>query len=162
MMSAWFIGSMLLGVLSKADNQLRDYPACGFRNEYSYSTIHSFIPEQVQRWDECLWDCTWVPNPFYRASNWTVQLIDEYLKNPENLEEKVVFRDVKYFMMTPKIPKDLTCLDGCYLPTNVNRGGSGRFQTDCGEESEGYFNCYLNNRKRNSQLARPRRKVSGI
>ena len=64
--------------------------------------------------------------------------------------------------MTPKIPKDLTCLDGCHLPTNVNRGGSARFQTDCGEESEGYFNCYLNNRKRNSRLARPRRKVSGF
>ena len=160
MMSAWFIaGSILLVVLSKADNQLRDYPACGWRNEYS--TIHPFIPNQVQRRDECLWDCTWVQNPFYRA-NWTVQLIDEYLKNPENLEEKVVFRDVYYFMMTPKIPKDLTCLDGCHLPTNISQGGSARFRTDCGEESEGYFNCYLNNRKRNSQLARPRRKVSGF
>ena len=157
MKSAWLIGSMLLGVLSKADNQLRDFPACGFRNELS--TVDPFIPEQVQRGDECLWDCTWVENPFYRA-NWTVQLIDEYLKNPENLEEKVVFRDVKYFMMTPKIPKDLTCMDGCLLPRNIDQGGSGRFRTDCGEESEGYFNCYLNNRKKNSRLARPRRKVS--
>ena len=78
----------LLGVVSKAENQLRDFPACGFRNEYS--AVHPFIPQQVQQRDECLWDCTWVPNPFYRA-NWTVQLIDEYLKNPENLEEKVVF-----------------------------------------------------------------------
>ena len=34
-----------------------------------------------------------------------------------------------------------------------------RHPTDCGRESEGYFNCYLNHRKRNSRLARPRRKV---
>ena len=120
MKSEFFVGLMLVAVLSKADNQLRDFPVCGFRNEYSAE--HPFIPPQVQNRDECLWDCLWVPNPFFRA-NWTVQLIDEYLKNPENLEENVVFRDVYYFMMTPKIPKDLTCLDGCYLPKNVSRGG---------------------------------------
>ena len=117
MKSTSFFALMLLGVVSKADNQLRDFPACGFRNEIS--AVQTFIPQQVQQRDECLWDCTWVPNPFYRA-NWTVQLIDEYLKNPENLEEKVVFKDVNYFMMTPKIPKDLTCLDGCYLPKLVS------------------------------------------
>ena len=48
------------------------------------------------------------------------QLIDEYLKNPDPLEEKVVFKDVNYFMMTPKIPKDLTCLDGCRLQEVVS------------------------------------------
>ena len=117
MKNAFFLAVMLLGVVSKADNQLRDYPACGFRNEDS--TIHPFIPEQVQRRDECLWDCTWVPNPLYRA-NWTVQLTDEYLINPDPLEEKVVFKEVNYFMMTPKIPKDLTCLDGCRLQEVVS------------------------------------------
>ena len=117
MKSAFFLALMLLSVVARADNQLRDFPACGFRNEDS--KIHPFIPEQVQRRDECLWDCTWVKNPFYRA-NWTVQLIDEYLKNPDPLEEKVVFKDVNYFMMTPKIPKDLTCLDGCRLQEVVS------------------------------------------
>ena len=117
MKSVLFIALVLLCVASKADNQLRDFPACGFRNEDS--RVHPFIPEQVQRRDECLWDCTWLPNPFYRA-NWTVQLIDEYLKNPENLSEKVVFKDVNYFMMTPKIPRDLTCLNGCRLQEVVS------------------------------------------
>ena len=87
--------------------QLSDFPACGFRNEPG-------SPGQVYKWDECLWDCTWVPNPFYRR-NWTVNLVDEYLRNPETPDEEVVFNDVTYFMTTPKIPKDLTCLSGCRI-----------------------------------------------
>ena len=116
--STFFLALMLSGVLSNGENQLEDFPACGFRNEDS--SIHPFIPEQVQRRDECLWDCKWVPNPFYRV-NWTLQLVDEYLKNQENPDEKIVFKDVKYFMMTPKIPEDLTCLDGCRLQEFVSK-----------------------------------------
>ena len=99
-----------------AATQMEDFPACGFRNECDCG----------QR-DECLWDCSWVPNPFYRTQ-WTVDLVDEDLKDPENPEsgfsgsgsgygpdESVVFENVKYFMTTPKIPKDISCLDGCRL-----------------------------------------------
>ena len=99
-------------------DQLSDFPACGFRNEAS--TVHPFIPGRVQRRDECLWDCDWVDNPFYR-DNWTIHLVDNYLKNPDNPDEKVMFEDVKYFMMTPKIPKNLTCLDGCRLQEVVSQ-----------------------------------------
>ena len=90
--STFFLALMLSGVLSNGENQLEDFPACGFRNEDS--SIHPFIPDQVQRGDECLWDCKWVPNPFYRV-NWTLKLFDEYLKNPKNRDEKIVFKDVQ-------------------------------------------------------------------
>merc|ERR1719391_534279 len=60
--------------------------------------------------------------------------------------------------MTPKIPRDLTCLNGCRLHEVLAQNSSLRSQTDCGEESEGYFNCYLNQRIRNSRLLRPKRK----
>ena len=109
---------MLLWKISNANEQLSDFPACGFRNEAS--TVHPFLPERVQRRDECLWDCDWVDNPFYRT-NWTIHLVDNYLNNPDNPNEKVVFENVKYFMMTPKIPKNLTCLDGCRLPVVVSQ-----------------------------------------
>ena len=109
---------ILLWKISNANDQLSDFPACGFRNEAS--TVHPFLPERVQRRDECLWDCDWVDNPFYRT-NWTIHLVDNYLKNPDNPDEKVMFENVKYFMMTPKIPKNLTCLDGCRLPVVVSQ-----------------------------------------
>ena len=109
---------ILIWKISNANDQLSDFPACGFRNEAS--TVHPFIPNRVQRRDECLWDCDWVDNPFYRT-NWTINLVDNYLKNPENPNENVVFEDVKYFMMTPKIPKNLTCLDGCRLQEVVSQ-----------------------------------------
>ena len=108
---------ILLWKISNANDQLSDFPACGFRNEAS--TVHPFLPERVQRRDEGLWDCDWVDNPFYKT-NWTIQLVDNYLKNPDKPDEKVVFEDVKYFMMTPKIPKNLTCLDGCNLQKVVS------------------------------------------
>ena len=102
----WLLVVHGLLVISET-TQLSDFPACGFRNDPG-------PPGQVYMWDECLWDCTWVPNPFFRKK-WRVNLVDEYLRNPENPDEEVVFNDVTYFMTTPKIPKDLTCLSGCRL-----------------------------------------------
>ena len=156
-----------LGVRASA-TQLSDFPACGFRNDPGF-------PGQTHQWDECLWDCEWVPNPFHREI-WTIDIVDEFLRNPANPEEKVVFNDVKYFMTTLKIPKDLSCLSGCRLQeivsfrrkTNIYMSNlfrlfqlSNKFETDCRDESGGYFNCFLNHRKRNSRLAKPRRKESG-
>ena len=129
--------------------QLSDFPACGFRNDPG-------PPGQVYMWDECLWDCTWVPNPFFRKK-WRVNLVDEYLRNPENPDEEVVFNDVTYFMTTPKIPKDLSCLSGCRLREIVSLMStfekyqlnlsvvqlSNKFETDCEKESKGFFNCFL-------------------
>ena len=107
---------VLIHCLAASATQMEDFPACGFRNECDCGER-----------DECLWDCSWVPNPFYRTQ-WTVDLVDEDLKDPENPEsgfsgsgsghgpdESVVFENVKYFMTTPKIPKDISCLDGCRL-----------------------------------------------
>ena len=100
-----------LGVRASA-TQLSDFPACGFRNDPGF-------PGQTHQWDECLWDCEWVPNPFHRET-WKIDVVDEYLRNPANPEEKVVFSDVKYFMTTLKIPKDLGCLSGCRLQEIVS------------------------------------------
>ena len=99
---------MLIQFSTASTTQLEDFPVCGFRNEHSGG----------QR-DECLWDCEWVPNPFHR-DQWTVNLVDEDLKDPENPNGKVVFEDVKYFMITPKLPKDLSCLSGCRLQEVVS------------------------------------------
>ena len=105
-----FVWLVIHGLAISA-TQLSDFPACGFRNDPG-------APGQVlsaaYTWDECLWDCTWIPNPFHRKK-WTVNLVDEYLRNPEKPDEEVIFNDVTYFMTTPKIPKDLTCLSGCRL-----------------------------------------------
>ena len=98
----------LVHFLAESATQLEDFPACGFRNECN-----------CELRDECLWDCAWVPNPFYR-DQWTVDLVDEDLKDPENPNEDVVFENVTYFMTTPKIPKDLTCLSGCRLQEVVS------------------------------------------
>ena len=160
-----FVWLVIHGLVISA-TQLSDFPACGFRNDPG-------SPGQVYTWDECLWDCTWLPNPFHRKK-WTVNLVDEYLRNPENPDEEVVFNDVTYFMTTPKIPKDLNCLSGCRLQKIVSLTPSfkvwvqcfcffqlsNKFETDCEKESKGFFNCYLNHRKRNSRLAKPRRKVN--
>ena len=97
------IALTLLHCSAESATQLEDFPACGYRNECNCGLR-----------DECLWDCTWVANPFHRA-HWTVNLVDGDLKDPENPDENVVFENVNYFMTTPKIPKDLSCLDGCRL-----------------------------------------------
>merc|ERR1719264_466733 len=57
-------------------------------------------------------------------------------------------------MTTPKIPKDLSCLSGCRLQEVL----SNRFETDCRKDSAGYFNCFLNHRKKNSKLSWARKK----
>ena len=54
------------------------------------------------------------------ARDGKIDVVDEYLRNPANPEEKVVFSDVKYFMTTLKIPKDLSCLSGCRLQEIVS------------------------------------------
>ena len=37
---------------------------------------------------------------------------------------------------------------------------SNRFETDCRKDSAGYFNCFLKHRKKNSELAWARKKVT--
>ena len=110
-----FVCLVLHGLLISA-TQLSDFPACGFRNDPGRPG--QFLGNFYQ-WDECLWECTWLPNPFHRKK-WTVNLVDEYLRNPESPDEEVVFDDVTFFMTTPKIPKDLTCLSGCRLHNIVS------------------------------------------
>ena len=97
------IALTLLHCSAESATQLEDFPACGYRNECNCGLR-----------DECLWDCTWVANPFHRAQ-WNVNLVDADLKDSENPDGNVVFENVKYFMTTPKIPKDLSCLNGCRL-----------------------------------------------
>ena len=77
--------------------ELEDFPGCGRRNDPTY-----------QGEDECLWDCNWVTNPFYRDS-WSISVRDENLDT--------TFSNVTYIMTTPRIPDNLMCLDDCGLPT---------------------------------------------
>ena len=92
-----------------AVEELEDFPGCGLRNAPSLSERGD---------DECLWDCTWVTNPFYRKS-WNIRLVDQHLRDPNQANQKVVFKDVRYIMTTPRIPRDLSCLANCRLPEVV-------------------------------------------
>ena len=126
-----FVWLVIHGLVISA-TQLSDFPACGFRNDPGDPGTNG----QGYTWDECLWDCTWLPNPFHRKK-WTVNLVDEHLRNTSDKpdeevifngvtyfvtfpDEEVIFNDVTYFMTTPKIPKDLSCLSGCRLQNIVS------------------------------------------
>ena len=92
-----------------AVEELEDFPGCGLRN----------APDpRVSGGDECLWDCTWVTNPFFRKS-WNIRLVDQHLRDPNKAKKKAVFNDVRYIMTTPRIPRDLSCLANCRLPEVV-------------------------------------------
>ena len=71
--------TLLVQYLAESATQLEDFPACGYKNECNCGLR-----------DECLWDCAWVANPFHR-DQWTVNLVDQDLKDPENPDGNVVF-----------------------------------------------------------------------
>ena len=108
----WLAGMMtrihlLLSLLPTiASEELADYPGCGWRN-----------PRKVAG-DECLWDCDWVDNPLYNLT-WSIDLVDQNIRDSTTEDKKTIFYGVQYTMTTPKLPKDLRCLDDCKIPTKV-------------------------------------------
>ncbi len=90
-------------------NIWQDYQNCGFRHNDTFNScgggnnsVEGCDPSDggtaTANWSvECLWDCTWKRN--------------DYVGTPFILEEKSV--NITIVFTTPKVPVDLTCLDGC-------------------------------------------------
>ena len=56
--------------------------------------------------EECLWDCQWQPNPFYKdVFKWKTKL---------NVED--VTKDNTHLLLftSPNVPRDLRCLEDCF------------------------------------------------
>ena len=94
------VGLYLFADVVAAVVEMEDFLGCGRRNEPAY-----------QGEDECIWDCKWVTNPFYREK-WNITVQDENLNT--------AFSNVTYIMTTPRLPDNLTCLDDCELQTVSN------------------------------------------
>ena len=91
--------------------ELEDYPGCGLKNNQG--------EDKLQASHECLWDCQWIQNPFF-GKIWDVRVTDQDIRDPDRSNFKTIF-NVKYFMSTPRIPKDIRCLKDCRntLPLKV-------------------------------------------
>jgi hypothetical protein len=124
-----------------ANNVLEDFPGCGIRNNdtFSFAQLGSFYnlsffgSEANANWSvECLWDCTWKLNPYVGQ---TYKFTDP--NNPD--------LQINITLAMPKIPADLSCLDGCtdvLPPTLVDF--ETRLPFDCNNSTLGSFlGCYI-------------------
>ena len=69
------------------------------------STNSAFVSDEVTV-EECLWDCQWQPNPFYKdVFKWKTKL---------NVED--VTKDNTHLLLftSPNVPRDLRCLEDCF------------------------------------------------
>ena len=103
-----FLLLSLLPNIPWASEELADYPGCGWRNPH---------PRKVPG-DECFWDCEWVANPLYNQT-WSIDVVDQNIRDSTTQDKKTIFYAVQYTMTTPKIPRNLSCLDDCKIPTKV-------------------------------------------
>ena len=57
--------------------------------------------------EECLWDCEWQPNPFYK----------QVLKWETKLKEDNSTKDNAHLLLftSPQIPRNLSCLEDCFI-----------------------------------------------
>ena len=112
---------------------LEDYTDCGIRNNDTFrsssSYSSSFGNESTADWSvECLWDCAWKDNPYVGRT---------YLFNdtiPVNIT-----------LSMPKIPVDLSCLNGCTdtSPPTYFDSFSGK-PLDCSSSTfKSFFGCYI-------------------
>ena len=89
-------------ILLHGQETLEDYDSCGIFGDEGNRA--SYRPNRARIGDdyECLWDCEWQLNPFYRSG-------DVYVT-------KLGFQVENFPMVhtSPRLPKDLTCLDDCF------------------------------------------------
>ena len=69
------------------------------------STNSAFVSDEVTV-EECLWDCQWQHNPFYK----------DVFKWSTKLDETVDTKDNTHLLLftSPNVPKDLSCLEDCF------------------------------------------------
>ena len=107
--AAFYFGHLfhLLQDSSAATGQLllEDYLGCGVRNNDTFSYFPAadinyirYGSQATANWSvECLWDCTWRPNP-YLGQQYDIPYQGSVLSILSSM---------------PKVPVDLRCLDGC-------------------------------------------------
>jgi hypothetical protein len=122
---------------------LQDYKNCGFRHNDTFNhcnggnnTDEFCDPfnggRATANWSvECLWDCTWKRNEYVGTTF--------LLKGENNNNITIVFS-------TPKVPVDLTCLDGC--TTSDFDWGTEENPLICSNSRKynSFLDCYLANR----------------
>ena len=89
-------------ILLHGQETLEDYDSCGIFGDEGNRA--SYRPNRARIGDdyECLWDCEWQLNPFYKSS-------DLYFSKLGMTQEKFPI-----YHTSPQVPKDLTCLDDCF------------------------------------------------
>ena len=97
--------ALILDFLHQVEN-FDTCTACGACDKYQVCTC---VSSSHRVWFVCK---TWAPGPGNQCL-----LLANFVTFPD---EEVIFNDVTYFMTTPKIPKDLSCLSGCRLQNIVS------------------------------------------
>ena len=81
---------------------LEDYDSCGILGDEGNRA--NYRPNRARIGDdyECLWDCEWQVNPFFRSGDiyWT--------------KWGITYEQFPMVHTSPQLPKDLTCLDDCF------------------------------------------------
>ena len=70
------------------------------------------LRENDLRVDECLWDCDWKPNPYFKKVLKYVSKLNEEADSPTNAH--------LILSTSPKVPKDLNCLSDCFFRFQQN------------------------------------------
>ena len=72
----------------------------------SVASVEDLVSDEVTV-EECLWDCEWQPNPFYK----------QVLKWETKLKEDNSTKDNAHLLLftSPQIPRNLSCLEDCFI-----------------------------------------------
>ena len=61
---------------------------------------------------DCMWDCEWKYNPLFKSIlPWYI-----YNKTESQLTGKKEFQSVAVYMTAPRVPKNISCLEDCFVP----------------------------------------------
>ena len=89
---------------------LEDYDSCGIFGEEENTTEPNPTKQNRARIGdeyECLWDCEWEFNPFYKSG-------DNYVTHLGIPGSYASQQSYPFVHTCPKIPKDLGCLEDCF------------------------------------------------
>ena len=84
--------TFFLKIFTSNRKELREFADCGKRRT---------LAKDEPKYSECLWDCTWRHNPFYKDNPDT----DNFFEDTFN--ETTI---ITSFITTPRVPEDLSCL----------------------------------------------------
>ena len=93
---------------------MEDAPFCGELGDLD--TLRKKEAPKNERNDNCLWDCSWDTNPYYKYYiPWTLR--SAY--TPPTGDQCKIVRQLLIFITAPRIPTDLKCLRDCFPPKQL-------------------------------------------